>query len=288
MALPTCQHLVFLCLFFVGSANADDYVDLTYNFDNNTMALPGVTPFMLKQEKRGYTLSGYWHERNSLQFGEHAGTHLDAPVHAFEGGWAVDQIPIDRLVAPGVKIDLREKVKDDPSAELTSDDLMAWLDDHGPLPDGVVVFVHTGWGTRYGNKTAYFGTDSNDTSKWMFPGINPGAAQILTSYEAAIGRRVVGVGIDTPSLDRGGVADQLTHAELAKENVYGLENVANLDRLPTTGFDVTVLPMKVAGGSGAPVRILATLPSASASPATPTLLPLLMASGVALLAKRSL
>ncbi|XP_063609068.1 isatin hydrolase-like [Penaeus indicus] len=287
MKFITFQHLS-LCLFLVGRANADEYVDLTYDFDDNTMALPGVTPFKLKQVERGYTLSGYWHEANSLEVGEHAGTHLDAPAHASEKGWAVDQIPLGHLVAPGVKIDIREKAENDPTAELTSDDLMAWLDDHGPLPDGVVVFVHTGWGSRYGNKTAYFGTDSNDTSEWAFPGINPGAAQILTGYEAAIGPRVVGVGIDTPSLDRGGIPDRLTHAELSQKNVYGLENVANLDRLPTTGFEVTVLPMRVAGGSGAPVRILATLPSASAAPATPTLLPLLLAAGLAVRASRGL
>lgn len=287
MILLTCQHL-FLCLFLVGSANADEYVDLTYNFDDDTMALPGVAPFKLKQGERGYTLSGYWHERNSLEVGEHAGTHLDAPAHTHEGGWTVDQIPLEHLVAPGVKIDIREKAENDPAAELTPDDLMAWLDDHGPLPDGVVVFVYTGWGSRYGNKTAYFGTDSNDTSKWAFPGIHPGAAQILTGYEAAIGPRVVGVGVDTPSLDRGGIPDLLTHAELSKENVYGLENVAHLERLPTTGFEVIVLPMKVAGGSGAPVRILAALPSAGSAPVTPTLPPLLMATGLVVLANRGL
>nr|XP_045594668.1 isatin hydrolase-like isoform X1 [Procambarus clarkii] len=260
------SSLALVCVAAIHGALADgSYVDLTYSFDESAMKWPSRQPFSREEHARGYTPRGYWYESYSFCMSEHAGTHMDAPSHFAEGKWSIDQIPITHFMGQGVVVDIQDKVENNPVAELTSDDLMTWMDEHGPLPDGVILFVRTGWGKRYGNKTAYFGTDTNDTSNLIFPGINPGAAQLLTGYEAATGRRVFGVGLDTPSLDNGPSTLFTSHVELFTANIYGLENVANLEKLPTTGFQVIVMPMKIRGGSGAPVRIIATLSDANST-----------------------
>ncbi|KAK8729875.1 hypothetical protein OTU49_008359 [Cherax quadricarinatus] len=264
--MPVVVYLALVWVVGVQSGPNNQYVDMGYEFGEDSMTWPTRKPFARQQLAKGYTVPGeYWYESYRFCMAEHTGTHLDAPSHFAEGKWSVDQIPITHLMGPGVVVDIQSKVENNPIAELTSDDLMAWMDEHGPLPDGVILFVRTGWGNRYGNKTAYFGTDTNDTSKLIFPGINPGAAQLLIGYEAATGRRVFGVGVDTPSLDYGPSTLFTSHVELFTANIYGLENVANLEKLPITGFHVTVMPMKIRGGSGAPVRILATLPDHSAT-----------------------
>ncbi|XP_042880405.1 isatin hydrolase-like isoform X2 [Penaeus japonicus] len=202
------------------------------------------------------------YESNNICLAEHTGTHLDAPAHFFKDRWHVDEIPLSHLIGPGVVLDIQDKVKDNPLAELTVSDITSWTDANGPLPDGVIVFVLTGWGSRYGNKSAYFGPNSSGGSNLTFPGISVDAAKHLTAYYNDTGRRVVGVGLDTPSVDNGASVTFPTHVELFEHNVYGLENVANLEMLPGKGFQVTVMPMKIREGSGGPARIFATIPGA--------------------------
>ncbi|XP_050716291.1 isatin hydrolase-like [Eriocheir sinensis] len=238
------------------------YIDLGHAVDENSMHWVNLKPFTREVLHRGYFEHGdYWLESYSFCTPEHLSTHLDAPSHYAEGKWSVADIPLERLIGKGVVVDIRHKVRDDPTAELMADDLMAWMDEYGPLPDGAVVFVLTGWGQRYGNKTAYYGNDNNNSTNLIFPGINPGAAQLLAGYEHASGRRVFGVGIDTASLDHGPSKTFKTHIDLSKENIYGLENVANLEKLPTKDFEVIVMPIKLTGGSGGPTRLVARIPA---------------------------
>ncbi|XP_064077723.1 isatin hydrolase-like [Macrobrachium nipponense] len=256
----TCYAVLCMILCRKSSCK-ENVVDLSHDVDENSAVWITREPYEIVKSTKGYAAGGYWYETYRFCMSEHTGTHLDAPSHFAEGKWSVEQIPLDHLMGPGVVIDIRDKVVKDPNAELTTDDVMSWLDEHGPLPNGVIVFVRTGWASRYSNKTAYFGTDKNDTTKLVFPGISKGAAQLLVSHEAVSGNKVVGVGLDTPSLDYGKSQDFETHQTLMRANVYGLENVANLDRLPTKGFNVIVMPIKLRGGSGGPARILATMPS---------------------------
>ncbi|XP_068238727.1 isatin hydrolase-like [Palaemon carinicauda] len=257
---------VVLCAMFCRMcACMENVVDLSYDVGEDSSVWITEKPYKVVNSTKGYVPAGYWYESSSFCMSEHTGTHLDAPSHFAEGKWTVDQIPLDRLMGPGVVIDMQDKVAKDPNAELTTDDVMAWLDENGPLRDGTIVFVRTGWASRYGNKTEYFGTDTNNKSELVFPGISKGAAQLLVSYEALSGNKVVGVGLDTPSLDHGRSQSFETHQSLMRANLYGLENVANLDKLPTTGFNVMVMPIKLRGGSGSPVRILATLANSGAT-----------------------
>ncbi|XP_033097447.1 isatin hydrolase-like [Anneissia japonica] len=248
IGLVRCEH----------GGEKDDIIDLSYPFDGNTLFWPGQDPFVQTIGYRGST-GNSWYETNSFQMGEHTGTHLDAPAHFSEGKQRVDAIPKEHFIGPGVKVDISSKASTNPDALLEVEDLMAWEKTNGDIPEGAILMVFTGWGKFYPDRASYFGSDRNDTyidangtSLLHFPGISPDAADWL------IGNRdVVGVGIDTPSLDYGQSTTFSTHVKLMDENIYGLENVANLDNMPTSGSTVYALPMHIKDGSGAPVRIFA-------------------------------
>ena len=74
-------------------------------------------------------------------------------------------------------------------------------------------------------------------------------------------RKAAGIGIDTPSVDYGPSSTFETHRTTMPQNVFHIENAANLTTLPTRGFTVVVAPVKIAGGSGAPTRVFARLPA---------------------------
>lgn len=174
---------------------------------------------------------------------------------SLKAGQTTDQIPVSKLVGPAVVIDVREGAAKDRNYLLTAADIDRWEARHGRIPEGSIVLVRTGWERYWGDRKAYLGTDKpGDTANLHFPGISKEAAALLAA------RKVDAVGLDTPSLDHGPSKTFAAHRELAAANIYGLENVANLDRLPPTGATLIALPMKIAGGTGGPVRIIAVLP----------------------------
>jgi len=251
--------LVSLCYTFGGA----EYVDMSYDLSEESMYWPigAGTGFERSNVIKKYQPAGFWYHNEDVSFTEHISTHLDAPSHFHEDGWSVDQIPLNHLIGPAVKIDISDKVASDHKAILTTDDLINWWDDYGDFPNGAIVFIYTGWGSRYGNQTAYFGSSTTtNSSLFRFPAISVGAAQMIRQYEDTTGRKVVGVGLDTPSLDESDSQIYKVHQELFAANIYGLENVANLEKLPTTGATVTIMPIKIKDGSGSPVRIIAKLP----------------------------
>ena len=131
---------------------------------------------------------------------------------------------------------------------------------HGPLPEGSIVLLHTGWGERWPDRARYLGTarrGAEAVAELSFPGLHPDAARRLVE------RRVAAVGIDTASIDHGPSKDFAAHRVLAAEDVPVFENVAQLDALPATGFRVVALPVKIRGGTGAPLRIIALLGDAA-------------------------
>lgn len=233
---------------------AGEVLDMSYRFDEHTIYWPTAKSFTLEIVHRGPTDGGYHYEANNFTAAEHGGTHLDAPVHFAAGSWSVDQIPLERLMGPAVVVDISARAQADADALLRPADLIAWEAKHGPIPPGAIVLVHTGWGARWPDKRRYLGTDvAGDVANLHFPGIGPEAATWLVTE-----RRIDAVGIDTPSIDRGQSKDFRSHVIFGEHNVPGLENVANLDRLPPIGAMIYALPMKIGGGSGAPCRIFAT------------------------------
>jgi kynurenine formamidase len=233
-------------------------VDLTHAFGDDTIYWPTDTEgFVLETVSQGMTDAGYWYEAHRFRSAEHGGTHLDAPVHFAEGQWSADEIPVERLIGPGAVVDVAAAAAADADYQVSVADFEAWEAEHGRLPDGAVVLLRTGFGRRWPDRAAYLGTDRRGpqaVAELHFPGLDPDAARWLVEE-----RSIDAVGLDTPSIDRGQSQLFESHRILFAANVPAFENVARLDELPGAGFTVVALPMKIRGGSGGPLRIIAVL-----------------------------
>jgi kynurenine formamidase len=231
-------------------------IDLTYNFDETTVYWPNAKPFLWEKESWGQSAGGYWYTAARYSASEHGGTHLDSPIHFGQGKDSTDQISLARLIAPAVVVDISQACAKDADYRLSVDDLAAWEKTNGRIPDGAILLVRTGWGKFWPDKKRYLGSDTpGDTANLHFPGISREAAELLAKE-----RKLDGIGIDTASIDYGQSKDFIAHQILNGANVYGLENVANLERLPVVGATIIALPMKIKGGTGGPARIIAILP----------------------------
>jgi kynurenine formamidase len=227
-------------------------IDLTYPLNEKSNYWPGekYKPFKLETiatlEKDGVLSKAF-------SMPEHMGTHIDAPNHFEPNQSAVDQIHPKDLFAPGVVIDVRGPVAGDADYELTPDVVLEWERENGRIPDGAVVMLHTGWG-RFWDAPARF-QNKDVQGRLHFPGYSAEAARFLVRE-----RKVRGLGIDTLSIDRGLSRDFAVHHIANRAGRYGLENVANLDKLPAKGFVLVIAPIKIEGGSGGPTRLIAILP----------------------------
>jgi len=232
-------------------------VDLTHPFDERTPYWPTATRgFELAPVHYGRTEAGYFYSAYSFCAPEHGGTHLDAPIHFGEGRWTADQIPVERLVRPAVVIDVAAASAADADHRLTADELQTWEARHGRIAEGTIVLLRTGWSARWPDKKRYLGDDTpGDASRLHFPSYGAEAARILVAD-----RKVAAIGVDTASIDPGSAKDFPVHQIVAAANVPGFENLAGLDALPPTGAWVIALPMKIAGGSGGPLRAIALVP----------------------------
>ena len=239
-------------------------LDLTWTFDATTLYWPtSPSAFELKRLAHGPTEGGWFYSANTFCAPEHGGTHLDAPIHFAEKGWTADQIPIERLIAPGVVVDVTGQAAADPDYRLAKEDVVAWEQAHGRIPRGAIVLLRTGWGRRWPDRARYFGDASaKDASHLHFPGYGEEAARLLVSD-----RQVAALGIDTPSIDYGPSKDFRVHVLALGANVIGLENVAHLEEVPPTGALIVALPVKIGGGSGGPLRLAAIVPAADAATA---------------------
>ncbi|HUP20456.1 MAG TPA: cyclase family protein, partial [Gemmatimonadota bacterium] len=215
--------------------------------------------FVHEELAYGRTQGGWFYSSYRYGGAEHGGTHLDAPIHFAEGRQASDEIPLGSLIGPAVVVDVSDRA--DPDYQLSVEDLTAWEAEYGPVPPVAIVLLRTGWGERYDDRAAYLGTDlagPEAVPELHFPGLAPRAAQWLVDE-----REIAAFGLDTPSVDRGQSVDFRSHVILYSENIPGFENVANLGELPATGSYVVALPMKIEGGSGGPLRIVAFVPESS-------------------------
>jgi kynurenine formamidase len=232
-------------------------VDLTHPFDAETIFWPTEEGFVHERGFEGTTEGGYWYAAHRFRSAEHGGTHLDAPVHFGEGKPSADEVPLERLVAPGVVVDASAACAADRDHLIDLDDLAAFEAAHGPIAPDTIVLLRTGFAAHWPDRGRYLGTQRRGpeaVAELHFPGLHPAAARTLVE------RRVAAVGIDTASIDRGTSRDFLAHRVLAAAEIPVFENVASLDSLPATGFEVIALPMKIRGGSGGPLRIVARVP----------------------------
>ena len=235
------------------------WIDLTYDFSDKTIYWPTANGFKLDTAFHGVTPAGFYYEAYNYCAAEHGGTHLDAPVHFAKGKWATDEIPLERLTGEAVVIDVSDKALKDPDYLISIDDIEAWEKTNGNLPDNSILFFRTGYGAFYPDAKKYLGTDERGpdaVAKLHFPAIHPDAADWLVKN-----RKIKAIGLDVASVDYGQSKDFKTHQILYGQNIPGFENVANLDKLPTKGAFIIALPMKIKGGSGAPLRIVAIVSS---------------------------
>jgi len=233
-------------------------VDLTHDFAQDTIYWPTESGFELTQVSHGLTDKGYWYEANRFAAAEHGGTHVDAPAHFAEHGDTVDRIPLGRLVGPAVVVDVSDAAAGDRDHLVSVGELEAFEARHGRIPDGAIVLLRTGYGAWWPDRVRYLGTDlrgAAGVAALHFPGLAPEAARWLMDQ-----RRLRAVGIDTASIDRGVSQTFDTHVALFARGVPAFENVANLEQLPATDVTVIALPMKIRGGSGGPLRIIAMVP----------------------------
>ena len=230
-------------------------VDMTYPFDATTIYWPTETGFALESEHAGMTEKGYYYASNKFSAPEHGGTHIDAPLHFAEGHNAVDAIPLDQLMGAAVVVDVSAKAAADRDYQVTEADFTAWEKRHGRIPKGAIVLLRTGYGKYWPDRVKYMGTDERGAeavAKLHFPGLHPDAAKWLVAN-----RSIKAIGLDTPSIDYGQSTLFGSHVMLYTHDIPAFENVANLDQLPETGATVIALPMKIKGGSGGPLRIIA-------------------------------
>ncbi len=264
--LKKCSFAIFAAVFtsvsMAQSSPPIDLVnyrllDLTYPFDENTVYWP-TSPFGFELSELAYgdTGAGFFYSSNAFKAPEHGGTHIDAPIHFAANRHTLDQVPIEKLVAPVVVIDVSKQAEENADYRLTADDVRAWEKTHGAIPAGAIVMLHTGFGKHYPDRLKYLGDDTpGDASNLHFPSYSQSSAEYLVHK-----RKIAVLGIDTASIDYGQSTHFMAHVLANKANVPGLENVANLGELPPTGAWVMALPMKISNGSGGPVRIVALVP----------------------------
>ncbi len=250
--------IVSTCLVIeAGPTFGQQIVDLTHAFDKDTIYWPTESGFELEKGPAGFTERGYFYAANRFATPEHGGTHIDAPYHFAEGGQTVDQIPVERLVGPGACVDVSQQCAVDPDYLVTIDDLKQWEKANNASLAEKMVLLRTGYAEHWPIREAYLGTSETGRSAvdhLHFPGLHPSAAEWL-----ATARRIKAVGIDTASIDNGPSRQFQSHVNLFKHNVPAIENVASMAELPATGFRVIALPMKIAGGTGGPCRMIAVL-----------------------------
>lgn len=226
-------------------------VDLGHPYDADTVSWPAGPPFERVGEA-GEDDGGRWYATGRLSLSEHSGTHLDAPLHFARDGRSVDQIPLAGLIGPARVIDVRKACEQDRDYAVTVEDLTAHEAEEGRIAAGSAVLILTGWSRHWHDRAVYLG--GADVKSLHFPGLDLEAARLLAD------RRVALVGIDTASIDPGTSELFGAHRVLAEAQVANLENLRGLEGLPARGATLIALPMNIAGGSGAPTRVVALLP----------------------------
>ncbi len=227
---------------------ATQVVDLSHQMYEGMAFWPGGVPFKMTRlvdYDQGYRL-------HKFEVGENTGTHLDAPVHFVKGKHAINEIPLTDLIVPAAVIDVRGKVAQNHDYQLSADDVRAWEAQNGNIRRGTLVILNTGWHNRFVDHDRYANMDANGVMH--FPGYGKDAAELLVE------RNVVGIGIDTLSLDFGPAKVFETHLAMLGANKYQIENLANLDALPPTGATIIIGVLNVRDGTQAQARVLALLP----------------------------
>ena len=224
-----------------------DVVDLTHPFSPSLPVYPGYNPIRVRPR---FAVARDGFSANEVTFDEHTGTHVDAPSHFVAGAMPADRLPADRLIAPLVVISIADRAAKDADTLVSVDDLQQWEKRHGRVPAGALVAMHSGWAARIGNADRFLNRDAKGTLH--APGFSEAAARFLVAE-----RDVIGVGVDTLSLDAGAAQKFVAHLAILGAGKYGVEMMANLGNVPPSGATVIVGAPKHEGATGGPARVLA-------------------------------
>lgn len=220
--------------------------DLTHELHENFPSFDGKQQFFIepkyKLEPDGYNL-------NIWRLEEHIGTHIDAPLHFSADGRSVAELPVEELVCPLAIVDIRAKAEENPDAQVTPEDIDAWIAENGDIPEGACVAMLSGWGAHV-NSDKYRNAD--DSGTMHFPGFHVEATDMLMELPS-----VRAIAVDTMSLDFGQSPDFAVHYSWLPSGRYGIEGTANLDRLPAAGATIVVGAPKVRNATGGPARVFA-------------------------------
>ena len=233
------------------------WIDLTHPFNENSVYWPTADMFEMEEVFHGHTEGGWYYTAYNFSAAEHGGTHLDAPIHFAEGASTADEVPVEQMIGPGFVIDVGDKAAEDVDYQVSAADIEAFEAEHGQIPEGAIVLLDTGRAGLYSDRERYMGTAERGeaaVAQLHFPGLGADGAALLVE------RGIGAVGIDTPSIDHGQSQDFATHVELMTNDIPAFENVADMSELPPVGATIVALPMKIEGGSGGPLRIVAHLP----------------------------
>ncbi len=221
-------------------------VDMTHKLSPDFPTFFGVPGISMEQP---FNFAEHGFNLMNLSINEHTATHIDAPLHFSADGASVDEIPVTDLVIPLCVIDIAAKAAEDPDAQVTPDDLKAWIAANGDIPERACIAMHSGWAGKTATD-AYVGNDADGVKH--FPGFHVEAAQMLVEETTA-----VCMAVDTLSLDHGPSADFATHYAWLPEGRYGIENLAGLGNVPAAGATLVVGAPNHVGGTGGPARIFA-------------------------------
>ncbi len=225
-------------------------VDIGHALGPDNPAWPGDEKPFEATSNATYEKDGYFTRKfTSL---EHFGTHLDAPAHFVKGGWTVDQIPVGRLYGPAVVLDVRAESGRDADYRLAPEKITQWEARNGPIPRGAIVVMCTDWAARWPDTERYRNMDPKGVMH--FPGYSVETVKVL------IQRGVVGLTIDTLSVDYGPSKDFPVHQLSHGAGLYHVENLADVSWLPEANAYLIVAPINLEGGSGGPARVFALMP----------------------------
>ena len=235
-----------------------ELIDLSHAYDAEAIFWPTAEAFRLDKVADGMTPAGYYYAANNFFTSEHGGTHIDAPIHFAQGHHSVDQIPLTTLVGRAVVIDVTQAAMRDADYQVGVGDFERWEQQHGRIPADAIVLLRTGFARHWPDAQRYLGTAERGeaaVAKLHFPGLHPDAAKWIVAN-----RPIKAIGLDTASIDFGQSTLYESHRVLYERDIPAFENLASLERLPATGATIIALPMKIKGGSGAPLRAIAILP----------------------------
>lgn len=221
-------------------------IDLTHTLSETSSVHPEKKS--LSRVIGAHYENGYRLDEIALSTG--IGTHMDAPSHFFSDKRSIDQIELTECYGSACVLHLSEKVQDNPDYGISSEDILSWESIHGKIPPHSIVFVDTGW-SKYWGQEKFCAQDEKGVCH--FPAFLQSAAELFVERKASW------VGIDTMSIDLGNANAYVSHPVLLKEDIFLVENLANLDKLPAKGANIWIVPIKLKDAPEAPIRVFAIL-----------------------------